>query len=155
MRAARHPLQVIVLATALAVAVPAAGQDLNLPAPPSTGLVPRAFDTSATAVVEDMRRALQQVQTAETDYFAANQRYASSLADLNVELEGQTTVSIDSADDRGYRAVATNPGLPGAQVELVGLAPPAGMLSGRRRRAIPADSTTDSTTDSTADGPAD
>jgi hypothetical protein len=148
MRVARHSIQSVMIAAALALAsvvtaaTPATGQDLGVPAPALTGQVPRAFDTSATAVTESMQRALARVQKAETEYYAANQTYAPSLADLNLEDAGETVVTIDSADDRGYHAVATSRALPGAEVELVGMAPPSGMLSGRRRRPTPA---TDST----------
>jgi hypothetical protein len=130
----------LALASVVAAGAPAAGQDLGVPAPVLTGQAPRAFDTSAAAVTESMQRALARVQKAETEYYAANQRYAPSLADLNLEDAGETVVTIDSADDRGYHAVATSPALPGAEVELVGMAPPSGMLSGRRRRLTPADS---------------
>lgn len=141
-------MQSIVVGAALAwvsaatLTTPASGQDLGAPSPPSNGRALRAFDTTAAAITESLQRALARVQKAETEYYAANQQYAPSLADLNLEDVGETVVTIDSADERGYHAVATSPTLPGAEVELVGMAPPSGMLSGRRRRPAPA---TDST----------
>jgi precorrin-3B methylase len=94
----------------------------------------RPFDTTATAITESMRRDLARVASAEAAYYAANRRYAASAGDLAVVTVNGTVVTIVEADERSFRAVATNPRLPGAELEVVALTPPRGLT------AAPADS---------------
>jgi hypothetical protein len=94
----------------------------------------RPFDTTALAVTESMRRDLGRVASAEAAYYAANRRYAGSAADLALETLDGTVVTITDAGERSFRAVATNPRLPGTELEVVALTPPRGLT------AAPADS---------------
>jgi hypothetical protein len=126
------------LLASLTTASHARAQDIGGPAPAATTARLRPFDTTAAAVTETMRRELARVQKAETDYYVVNGQYAASLDDLGLEIDNGTMITIDSAGTRTYHAVATNPLLPGAELELAALAPPAGMAAGRGRR--PADS---------------
>lgn len=128
------------LFVSLGAATRASGQDIDVAAPAPTSRPLRAFDTTTAVVTESMRHELARVQKAESDYYAANGEYAASVDDLGLDSETGTVVTIDSAGARSYHAVATNPLLPGAQLELVALAPPSGLLGGRQRRRAPADS---------------
>jgi hypothetical protein len=119
----------------------AKGQDIGTSAPTVPGRALQAFDSTATVVTESMHRELARVQKAEVDYYATNHRYAGDIADLDLTIGNGTVVTIDSADDRSYHAVATNPDAPGAELELVALAPPRGMMGGRGQRRAPIDST--------------
>jgi hypothetical protein len=118
----------------------AKGQDIGTSAPTVPGRALQAFDSTATVVTESMHRELARVGKAEVDYYVANHRYAGDVADLDLTIGDGTVVTIDSADDRSYHAVATNPDAPGAVVELVALAPPRGIMAARGLRRPAADS---------------
>jgi hypothetical protein len=113
----------VALSVSAGLASPAAGQE----AAPGAGATLRPFDSTARVVTESMRRDLARVRAAQTTYYAANGRYAASSADLELAMVDGTEITIEDADDRSYRAVATNVRVPGAQLELVTLAPPPGM----------------------------
>jgi hypothetical protein len=94
----------------------------------------RAFDTTALAVTAAMGQDLARVRAAEASYYAANGRYAASAADLDLRTVDGTIITIEDADERSYRAVATNARLPGAELEVVALAPPQGQTAAPKGR---------------------
>jgi hypothetical protein len=68
-------------------------------------------------LVDSVRANVARVRVAEEAYYAANGTYASELADLTgVQLSEGVTVVIVMSDSKGWRAEATHPSLPGAEV---------------------------------------
>jgi hypothetical protein len=96
----------------------------------------RAFDTTALAVTAAMGQDLARVRAAEATYYAVNGRYTASAADLDLRTVDGTVITIEDADERSYRAVATNARLPGAQLEVVALAPPQGLAAAPKGRRV-------------------
>ena len=71
-------------------------------------------------LVENVRADLARVRVAEEAYHAANQTYASELADLpGLKLSDGVSVVILMSDANSWRAAATHPSLPGAEVVYV------------------------------------
>jgi len=71
-------------------------------------------------IVDQVRSDLAHVRAAQETYYAANQTYASELADLeSVKLSPGTTVVILSSSPEGWEAEATHPSLQGAEVVRV------------------------------------
>ena len=68
-------------------------------------------------LVDSVRANVARVRVAEEAYYAANGTYASELADLTgVQLSEGVSVVIVMSDSKGWRAEATHPSLPGAEV---------------------------------------
>ena len=71
-------------------------------------------------LVDNVRADLARVRVAQEAYYTANQTYASELADLTgVKLSDGVNVVILMSDSKGWRAEATHPSLPGAEVVSV------------------------------------
>jgi hypothetical protein len=117
----------VAVAVALSVSVGLASGAAGQEAAAGDGATLRPFDSAARVVTESMRRDLARVRAAQTTYYSANRRYAASAAELELAFVDGTEITIEDADGRSYRAVATNLRLPGAQLELVTLTPPPGM----------------------------
>jgi hypothetical protein len=107
----------------------AAGQQVQADTP-KTQRLPGAIelglsDSTQRRIAQDMAKDLGNVRKAEASYYAAHHVYAYTVADLaSVKLTNGNVVTIASTDGGGYRAVATNPALPGAEAEAVVPAPP-------------------------------
>ena len=68
-------------------------------------------------VVDKVREDLAKIRAAEEAYFAANQTYAPELSDLKgIKLSSGTEVVILMSGPKGWKAEATHPSLPGAEV---------------------------------------
>jgi hypothetical protein len=137
----------VTLSVSVGLASAAAGQE----AAAGDGATLRPFDSTARVVTESMRRDLARVRAAQTTYYSANRRYAASAAELELAIVDGTEITIEDADDRSYRAVATNLRLPGAQLELVTLTPPPGMTPSPAGGRVAGDEAVAAADTSTAD----
>ena len=81
-------------------------------------------DSTQRRIAQAMARDLGNLRKAEASYYAAHHVYAYSVADLApFKMTSGNLVTITQTDGGGYRAVATNPALPGAEAEAVVPAP--------------------------------
>ncbi|HTD63069.1 MAG TPA: hypothetical protein VK679_20590 [Gemmatimonadaceae bacterium] len=107
----------------------AAGQQVQTDTP-KTQRLPGAIelglsDSTQRRIAQAMAKDLGNVRKAEASYYAAHKVYAYTVADLApLKLTNGNIVTIMTTDGGGYRAVATNPALPGAEAEAVVPAPP-------------------------------
>jgi len=91
-----------------------------VPGPLQLGL----SDSTERRIAQAMARDLGDLRKAEASYYAAHHAYAYKVADLApFRPTGGNVVTITQTDGGGYRAVATNPALPGAEAEAVVPAP--------------------------------
>jgi hypothetical protein len=106
----------------------AAGQQVQTDTP-KTQRLPGAMelglaDSTERRIAQDMAKDLVSLRKAETSYHAAHHVYAYNVADLApFKLTNGNILTITPTDGGGYRAVATNPALPGAEAEAVVPAP--------------------------------
>jgi hypothetical protein len=106
----------------------AAGQQVQTDTP-KTQRLPGAIelglsDSTQRRIAQDMAKDLGNVRKAEASYYQAHHAYAYTIADLApLKLTNGNLVAITPTDGGGYRAVATNPALPGAEAEAVVPAP--------------------------------
>jgi len=107
----------------------AAGQQVQTDTP-KTKPLPGAMelglsDSTQRRIAQDMAKDLGNLRKAEASYYAAHHVYAYTVADLApFKLTSGNIMMISPTDGGGYRAVATNPALPGAEAEAVVPAPP-------------------------------
>jgi len=81
-------------------------------------------DSTERRIAQSMAQDLGNFRKAEASYYAAHHVFAYSIADLApFKMTGGNALSIIRTDGGGYRAVATNPALPGAEAEAVVPAP--------------------------------
>jgi hypothetical protein len=81
-------------------------------------------DSTERRIAQSMAQDLGNFRKAEASYYAAHHVFAYSVADLApFKMTGGNSLSIIKTDGGGYRAVATNPALPGAEAEAVVPAP--------------------------------
>ena len=96
---------------------------------PKTKALPGALelglsDSTQRRIAQDMAKDLGNLRKAEVSYYAAHHVYAYTVAELApFKVTGGNVVTISPTDGGGYRAVATNPALPGAEAEAVVPAP--------------------------------
>jgi len=106
----------------------AAGQQAQTDTP-KTQALPGAMelglsDSTQRRIAQDMAKDLVNLRKAEAGYYAAHHVYAYSVAELApFKLTNGDVVTITPNDGGGYRAVATNPALAGAEAEAVVPAP--------------------------------
>lgn len=106
----------------------AAGQRVQTDTP-KTRPLPGALelglsDSTQRRIAQAMAQDLGNLRKAEASYYAAHHVYAYSVADLApFKMTAGNILSIMQTDGGGYRAVATNPALPGAEAEAVVPAP--------------------------------
>jgi hypothetical protein len=118
------------MALGLLVVLPsvAAGQQAQTDTP-KTRPLPGAMelglsDSTQRRIAQDMARDLLGLRKAEASYYAAHHVYAYNVAALApFKVTNGDVVMITPTDGGGYRAVATNPALPGAEAEAVVPAP--------------------------------
>jgi hypothetical protein len=81
-------------------------------------------DSTQRRIAQTMASDMGNLRKAEASYYAAHHIFAFALADLApFKMTGGNALSIFRTDGGGYRAVATNPALPGAEAEVVVPAP--------------------------------
>jgi hypothetical protein len=96
---------------------------------PHTKALPGALtlglsDSTERRIAQSMAQDLGNLRKAEASYYAAHHAYSYSVADLApFKMTGGNALSLVRTDGGGYRAVATNPALPGAEAEAVVPAP--------------------------------
>jgi hypothetical protein len=106
----------------------AAGQQVQTDTP-KTQRLPGAMalglgDSTERRIAQDMAKDLVSLRKAEASYYAAHHVYAYNVAELApFKLTNGNILTITPTDGGGYRAVATNPALPGAEAEAVVPAP--------------------------------
>lgn len=80
--------------------------------------IPQYADTKGQAYRSSMKSDLRNLSTSQEHYFAANNIYASSLADLQGETDYRpsdgVTVTIQSGLPNGWSATADHGGIPGS-----------------------------------------
>jgi hypothetical protein len=112
------------LAVGLLVAAPGLvlGQQVQTDTP-KTQRLPGAIelglsDSTQRRIAQDMAKDLGNLRKAEASYYQAHKVYAYTVAELApFKLTDGNVVTISPTDGGGYRAVATNPALPGAEAE--------------------------------------
>jgi hypothetical protein len=106
----------------------AAGQQVQTDTP-HTKALPGALtlglgDSTERRIAQSMAQDLGNLRKAEANYYAVHHAYSYSVADLApFKMTGGNALSLVRTDGGGYRAVATNPALPGAEAEAVVPAP--------------------------------
>jgi hypothetical protein len=118
------------LALGLLVLLPslALGQQVQTDSP-KTKPLPGALDlglndSTSRRIAQDMAKDLVRLRKAEASYYGAHKTFAYSVAELApFAMTPGNVVAITPTDGGGYRAVATNPALPGAEFEAVVPAP--------------------------------
>lgn len=81
-------------------------------------------DSTSRRIAQDMAKDLVRLRKAQASYYGAHKTFALSVAELApFALTPGNVVTITATDGGGYRAVATNPALPGAEFEAVVPAP--------------------------------
>ena len=70
--------------------------------------VPKFANTKGRANVAAMRSDLRNLATAEESYFYSNDKYSSSLSDLNFSTSPGVTITIHEATVGGWSATATH-----------------------------------------------
>ena len=110
----------VVLPRVAAAQVPDTAKGKALPGAMELGL----SDSTQRRIAQDMARDLGNLRKAEATYYAAHKAYAYTVAELApFKPTSGNVVTITPSDGGGYRAVATNPALPGAEAEAVVPAP--------------------------------
>jgi type IV pilus assembly protein PilA len=71
--------------------------------------IPKFANTKGRATVAAMRSDLRNLATAEESYFYSNEKYSSSLSDLNFSTSPGVTITIREATVAGWSATATHP----------------------------------------------
>lgn len=75
-------------------------------------------DSTSRQIAAEMAKDLLRLRKAEATYYAQHKAYAYSVGELApFAMSPGNIVGITKTDDGGYRAVATNPALPGAEFE--------------------------------------
>ena len=99
--------------------------------------IPQYSDTKEQAYVASMKSDLRNLSTAQQNYFADNNAYASSMADLESESEFKRSegvaITIQSGLSDGWSATADHGGVPGSEdcgIYYGSASSPAGQLSG-------------------------
>jgi hypothetical protein len=114
------------LAIGLVVLLPslAHGQQVQTDTP-KTKPLPGALelglnDSTSRRIAQDMAKDLVRLKKAEASYYQQHKAYAFSLGELAPFAPSPgNIIGITQTDGGGYRAVATNPSLPGAEFEAV------------------------------------
>jgi hypothetical protein len=75
-------------------------------------------DSTSRRIAQDMAKDLLRLRKAEESYYAAHHAYAYDVAELApFKMTPGNIVGITQTTGGGFRAVATNPALPGAEFE--------------------------------------
>jgi hypothetical protein len=117
-------LSLVVLSVGFLIAAPrvALGQQVQTDTP-KTQRLPGAMelglsDSTQRRIAQDMAKDMGNLRKAEISYYQAHHVYAYTVADLApYKLTGGNAMTITPMDGSGYRAVITNPALPGAEAE--------------------------------------
>jgi prepilin-type N-terminal cleavage/methylation domain-containing protein len=90
----------------------------------ATIAIPKFANTKGRANLAAMRSDLRNLATAEESYFYSNDKYSSSLSDLNFSTSPGVTITIHEATTAGWSATATSPAAPASCAVFYGAASP-------------------------------